>query len=85
MTSEMIEKFVEKVSENTVVNIHFKDRSTVTGVFVHANDYNEMKSKNFWRIVSSRYADEWKQTKNMNLARLFNGASFTRLSEENVS
>ena len=86
MTSEMIQKFVEnKVRKNTVVNIHFKDRNTVTGLFIHSMDYDELKSKNFWRIVTSNHADEWKQTGDLNLARLFNGVSFTRLSDDQNS
>ena len=83
MTSEMIENFVSnKIRKGAKVNIHFKDRNTVTGLFIHGVDYDELKSKNFWRIVSNHRADEWKETKDINLARVFNGASFTRLSED---
>jgi hypothetical protein len=86
MAPEMIEKFVEnKNRKDIAVNIHFKERSTVTGLFIQGNDYKELKSKNFWRIVSNTYLNEWKQTKNMNLARIYNGMSFTRLSDEQVS
>lgn len=84
MTSEMIEKFIEnKNRKETAVNIHFKERSTVIGLFIQGNDYSELKSKNFWRIVSSTYLNEWKETKNLNLARIYNGISFTRLSDKN--
>ena len=84
MTTEMIEKFVlNKGRKETAVNIHFKERSTVKGLFIHGADYEELKSKNFWRIVSSASLDEWKQTKNFNLTRVFNGGSFTRLSDAN--
>jgi len=83
MTAEMIETFVtHKIKKGSKVNIHFKDRNTVTGLFIQASDYDELKSKNFWRIVSNHRADEWKETKDINLARVFNGASFTRLSED---
>jgi len=82
MTSEMIEKFVEnKNRKEAAVNIHFKERSTVTGLFIQGTDYSELKSKNFWRIVSSTYLTEWKATKNINLARIYNGMSFTKLSD----
>ncbi|MFC0775541.1 MULTISPECIES: short-chain dehydrogenase [Terrimonas] len=82
MTVELIEKFVaNKIKKGESVNIHFKDRHTVTGLFIHAVDYDELKSKNFWRIINNQNLAQWKQTKDMNLARLFNGASFTRLSE----
>ena len=84
MTSEMIEKFIEnKNRKETAVNIHFKERSSVIGLFIQGNDYSELKSKNFWRIVSSTYLNEWKETKNLNLARIYNGMSFTRLSDNN--
>lgn len=83
MTPEMIENFVTtKIRKGAKVNIHFKDRNTVTGLFIHSADYDELKSKNFWRIVNQQHVEEWKETKDVNLARVFNGASFTRLSEE---
>jgi hypothetical protein len=83
MTSEMIEKFVEsKSSKEITVNIHFKERSTITGIFIRSADYNELKSKNFWRIVIYSKIEEWKKTKNADLARIFNGLSFTRLTVE---
>jgi len=47
-------------------------------------DYNELKSKNFWRIVSNQHVSKWEETKDINLTRLFNGASFTRLSDDNA-
>jgi hypothetical protein len=55
----------------------------VKGVFIRNNDYDELKSKNFWRIVSESKLEEWKKTKDSSLARIFNGAEFTRLSESN--
>jgi hypothetical protein len=83
MTTEMIEKFVEsKTRQNSAVNIHFKERSTITGIFIHATDYQELKAKNFWRIVSSASIEEWKKTNDVRLARIFNGVSFTRLSDK---
>jgi hypothetical protein len=50
-------------------------------VFIQTNDYEELKSKNFWRIVTETNSEEWKRTGNQNLARIFNGAEFTRLSQ----
>ncbi|MDP4262533.1 MAG: short-chain dehydrogenase [Bacteroidota bacterium] len=83
MTSEMIEKFVkQKNRKDIAVNVHFKDRDTVKGLFILGMDYEELKSKNFWRIVSSNCMKEWKQTNDVNLTRIFNGVSFTRLSDE---
>lgn len=80
MTAEMIEKFVApRINDEETVKIHFKDRQHVTGLFIQTNDYSEMKAKNFWRVVSEDRVEAWKQTRNVHLSRLFNGASFTRL------
>jgi hypothetical protein len=82
MTNDLIEKFIEKRGKKTSkINIHFKQRNTLQGIFIQAKDYNELKSKNFWRIVSETNSEEWKRTGDQNLARIFNGAEFTRLSE----
>jgi hypothetical protein len=70
-------------SKNAAVNIHFKQPSTLKGVFIKDSDYEELKAKNFWRIVTDSKAVEWKRTGDNNLARIFNGAEFTRLSEAN--
>jgi hypothetical protein len=82
MTQDMIEKFVEKADrQNLAVNIHFKERNTVSGIFIRGTDYEELKNKNFWRIVSQPYAEAWGKTGDTNLARIYNGASFTRLTD----
>jgi hypothetical protein len=83
MTTEMIEKFIEnKDRKESTINIHFKERSTVTGIFIRSADYGELKLKNLWRVVSNGKIEEWKKTKNVDLAKIFNGLSFTRLTEE---
>ncbi|HET9824842.1 MAG TPA: short-chain dehydrogenase [Chitinophagaceae bacterium] len=80
MTSEAIIKQIENNSEK-VVNIHFKQRETVKGLFIKGSDYDELKSKNLWRIVTNARIEEWKKTKDSNLARIFNGLEFTRLGD----
>ena len=81
MDTLSIEKFLDREpSKSKIINVHFKDRSTVTGIFVALRDYHELKSKNFWRIVNVKHIDQWRQTKNIELSRLFNGATFTKLS-----
>jgi hypothetical protein len=83
MTNDLIEKYVaprhEKEKE---IKIFFKQRSTITGIFIKANDYDELRSKNFWRIVTHSSVETWKKTKDVNLAKIFNGMEFTRLSED---
>lgn len=79
----MIENYLTKHSaKNAPVNIHFKQRSTVKGLFIETKDYDELKTKNLWRIVSSSKLAEWNVTHDENLARIFNGAEFTKLSME---
>jgi len=83
MTTEMIEKFVEgKGRKDSAIQIHFKERSTITGLFIRTADYGELKMKNLWRIVSHPKIEEWNKTKNLDLARIFNGLSFTRLTDD---
>ncbi len=82
MTNDIIEKFLEtKIKKHSPVNIHFKQRSTLKGIFLQTNDYDELKSKNFWRIVTETNNAEWMRTGDSNLARIFNGAEFTRLTQ----
>jgi|KBSSwiStaDraftv2_1062776.scaffolds.fasta_scaffold4645906_1 hypothetical protein len=83
MTSDVIEKFIESGKrKNRQVNIHFKTRKTITGVFIESGDYQELKSKNFWRIVSGSRLEDWQKSQDLSLCRLFNGAEFTRLTDE---
>jgi hypothetical protein len=82
MTQDMIERFVELPERNNVeVNIHFKDRATLKGMFIRENDYEELKGKNFWRVISSTHLETWSKTKDKSIPRIFNGASFTRLTD----
>lgn len=81
MTADMIEKFLDnKAGKGQPVNIHFKERNTITGIFIKGRDYEEMKAKNFWRIVNANVAADWDKTKDPSLSRLYNGLSFTKLS-----
>ncbi|MBS1946600.1 MAG: short-chain dehydrogenase [Bacteroidetes bacterium] len=83
MTIEVIEKFIQDQSrKGTAVNIHFKDRNTVNGIFIYSRDYDELKSKNLWRVVHRSSIGKWKESQDINLTRIFNGIAFTRLSDE---
>ncbi len=70
MTNEQIAKFLEPshLTKNSV-KIEFKTRQSITGLFIKAPDYNELKSKNFWRIVTGTYIAQWESSKDNNLAR----------------
>jgi hypothetical protein len=82
MTNEAIIKQIDgDDAADKMLNIHFKQRNTVTGLFIRTSDFDELKSKNLWRIVTKLHVDEWRKTKDINLCRIFNGTEFTRLSE----
>jgi len=81
MTAEQIEKFFSSnVKSNSLVRISFKTRNAVVGIFVQTPDFDELKLKNFWRIVSEANYEQWKQSKDYSLVRMFNGAEFTKLA-----
>jgi len=82
MTSEQIEKFFlnNKKKVNNPVKIAFRSRNPLEGIFIETQDYTELKSKNFWRIVTSPNVDQFKKTKDINLSRIFSGTEMTRLS-----
>ncbi len=82
MNIEDIEKFLDSKTSagNEYVKITFKKRDAVYGLFVRDHkDYKDLKAKNFWRIVPQSQFDAYRQTKNIGLAKLFNGSDFTRL------
>jgi hypothetical protein len=82
MTNDVITKFLEPehLAKHTV-KIDFKTRGTILGIFIRMPDYDELKSKNFWRIVTETNIKQWKDTQDASLARIFNGAEMTRLSQ----
>jgi len=80
MTNDAIIKHVEAKGDRPL-NIHFRQRETIKGLFIKSEDFSDLKSKNLWRIVTNANIERWEKTKDMNLARIFNGVEFTRLSE----
>jgi hypothetical protein len=83
MTYEQIlESLQKKKSPELLFEIRFKTRNPIKGLFIKANDYQELSRKNLWRIVSETHLAEYKKTSNESLARLFNGAEFTRLEPQ---
>ena len=81
MTNDQIEKFItnEDLKKDSV-KIHFKTRNPVIVLFIKTQDYNELKSKNFWRIVTGASIEKWKESNDLSVARIFNGSEFTRLT-----
>jgi hypothetical protein len=84
MTNEQIEKFLTPdFIAKKPVRISFKSRNTMVGLFVDVADYNDLKAKNFWRVILESNIESWQKTKSMNLARIFNGMEITKLSPYN--
>ena len=80
MNIEDIEKFLSKKPASEYVKITFKQREPIYGLFVQDSDYSYLKAKNFWRIVPQSQLEAFNTTKNVNLARIFNGAEFSKLT-----
>jgi hypothetical protein len=81
MTNDQIGKFLEGGSlAKDPVKIDFKGRQSFKGLFIKTSDYEELKKKNFWRIVSEINLTQWKNSQDNNLARIFNGTEITRLT-----
>jgi len=82
MTIDQIEKFLSnnQAQVHQQVKIAFKTRNSLEGIFIKTPDYTELKSKNFWRIVTGASVDNYKRSKDTSLARIFNGAEITKLS-----
>jgi hypothetical protein len=82
MNNDLIVKFLEPVHlSKNVVKIEFKKRNTMIGVFVESPDYQDLKAKNFWRIVTGPSIPEWEKTGDNHLSKIFNGSEFTRLTQ----
>lgn len=81
MNIEDIENFLSKNAgaETEFVQIKFKQREAIYGLFVKDGDYADLKAKNFWRIVPQAKFEAYKTSKDINLARIFNGAEFSKL------
>ncbi len=48
MTNDLIEKYVApRHAGEKEIKIFFKQRSTITGIFIKGTDYDELRSKNF--------------------------------------
>lgn len=83
MHTDDIQKFLQTKAQGNdkYIKIDFRTRESIYGLFfTNDQDFKELSSKNFWRVVTRKYFDEYNKSKNPNLARIFNGAEFTKLS-----
>ena len=81
MTTEQVQKFFSsEAKSNSLIRVSFKNRNSIVGIFIQTPDFDDLRSKNFWRIVSEANFEQWRQSKDYNLVRMFNGAEFTKLA-----
>ena len=80
MTVEQIERYIGTEPDH-FSKIFLKAR-TIEGIFIKAPDFLELKKKNFWRIVSVNRLQEYQESKDINLSRIFNGQEFVKLSSK---
>ena len=80
MTIEQIERFVGS-DTNRSSRITLKAR-IVEGVFIKAPDFLELKKKNFWRIVTASKMEDYTQSKDLNLSRIFNGQEIIKIASK---
>lgn len=82
MNNDMIAKFCEtqKIQAGNCVRIDFKKRNPMFGFIVQTSDFEDLKSKNFWRIVIHGNMQNWQKSADMDMAKIYNGSEFTKLS-----
>jgi hypothetical protein len=81
MNIESIETFISN-KKNSIkeVTIELKKRNTICGTFVRGKDYEELKEKNFWRIIMNNNLDKFSKTNDITLTRIISGLNIVRLS-----
>ncbi len=82
MTNNQIEQFLSSEKQLKVININFRNRTPIRGMFVNTNDFEDLRSKNLWRIITEARIEDWKKTKDMGLSRIYNGSDFTKLKTQ---
>lgn len=82
MNPDQVEKFIQTktTTKHPYVKIQFKKREPIYGLFLTDGDYAELKTKNFWRIVTSKNFDAFGKHRDRNLSRIFSGSDFTKLT-----
>jgi hypothetical protein len=75
MTVERIEHFVQP----------FLNQFQYVVMFIAARDYEELREKNFWRVVPASNAKQWEKTKDHKLERIFSGSLFSSLRESDIN
>jgi len=81
MTIEQIDSFLQKNEyDRHAVKVSFRTRNSFNGIFVKTADYDELKGKNFWRVINETNVKQYLKTRDTSLARIFNGSEFVKLT-----
>lgn len=82
MTVEQIETFLakESIPQGKIIRFEMKKRNPIRGLIIQGKDYQELKTKNFWRIVTQTNLATFQKTNDINLAKIFAGSDFAKLS-----
>ena len=82
MTVDQIETFLAKepIPSGKIIRFELKKRNPVRGLIVQGRDYNDLKAKNFWRIVTQTNLAAYQKSLDINLAKIFSGSDFAKLS-----
>lgn len=84
MTPESIHAFLEKEKATTLIKVDLKKRNSIHGRFIKSNDYDDLRIKNFWRIVPEANIAQWEIRQDNNLLKIFSGSDFTKLSAQKI-
>jgi hypothetical protein len=80
MTVKQIDAFLSKHKFDNTIKVNFRSRTAFTGIFVKTKDFDDLKEKNFWRIINESNVKQYLTSKDNNLARIFNGTEFVKLT-----
>jgi hypothetical protein len=82
MTVEQIENWLKKeaVPQGKIIRFEMKKRNPIRGLIVQGRDYSELKTKNFWRIVTQTNLVAYQKSNDIGLAKIFSGTDFAKLS-----
>ena len=82
MNIEKIAKFCESetLRAGSCIKIDMKSRNSILGYIIKGLDYEDLKSKNFWRVVLHNNMNRWQQNADFNMCKIYSGTEFVKLS-----
>jgi len=81
MESKVIAEVVELYADfDKSFKIDLVSDEYIIGSFTRADDYEELKSKDMWRVIKDANFIKWRSTQNLELTELLNGALIKNIS-----